>query len=52
MGSEYEIYVWVPSENEYRYEFHWSGDTLEEAIKEMKELKELGCMCIRLEWRP
>ena len=52
MGNGFEIEVWIPYGNDYRYKVYWAGDTFEAAIEQMRKAQSEGYKCIKLEWRP
>ena len=56
-GSKFEVYAWVlgssceDKEEKYQYDLRYSGESMEEALSVMFDLKESGIACIKLEWR-
>ena len=53
MGNTYEVSAWVLMEGTtiYKYIQKYSGESLEEALDVMKQLKTAGVGCVKLEWR-
>jgi hypothetical protein len=52
MGSTFTVQYWTNEhEGEYKYYVWWSGESLDEAMKEMVKCKDKNYGCVKLEWR-
>ena len=52
MGNQYEVWSWERiNDDEFMYCAKYAGNNFDEAMRIMKEEKESGIGCVKLEWR-